>query len=211
MDSPAIELIAPSTVRRRDVARRLLALPLLGVAGLLSPWLFALAYAVVPMVAALHLATDGPERFRTHETPRLAAGLAWLLGVQAWSCLLADRLPLRGQEEAARIRAPSRTPPGAFAAAARLVTGLPGAAVVVVLGAAALPAWIATIACALVAGRPPAPLRGLLAAGLAVQARFLVVHASLGGRPWPRFRPRRAPWRPRRARSASASSLASPR
>jgi len=191
-------------VRRRDVGRRLVALPLLGVAGPFAPWVFALAYAVVPLVAAMHLAVDGRERFRDREAPRIAAALGWLLGVQAWSCLLAERLPLHRQEDAARLRLVAHAAPRPARAAGRLVTGLPGGVAVLLLAALALPAWLAAVAWVLVTGRPSVRLRRVLTGVLSAEARFLAVHASLAGGTEPRVRPRLAPRRLRPGRPAFA-------
>jgi hypothetical protein len=164
---------------RSGAATRLGALPLLGVAGVLAPWIGAIAHVVVPIVAALHIRVDGPRRFAAEEVPRMAEGLAWLLALSAWSGMVIDRFPSAraGASLTLILEAPPR--PRAARALARWVTGLPGALAIAILGLALLPLWLAGLAMLAARGSPPTSVRRAHLAAIRLQARYLARLASM--------------------------------
>jgi hypothetical protein len=165
---------------RPHVALRALLAPALALLGCLAPWIHLMAHVAVPAVASLHLAQMGRERFLREEAPRIGDGLAWLLALHAYACLLTDRLPLWGAG-AVRLDVHAGGRPSPLPAAARVVTGLPAALALMPLALASALACPLGWGCVLARGRAPAALRRLQEAALRALAGHLLRHASLVG------------------------------
>ena len=175
-----VEVEGGAPARRRDLAGVLFALPF-GIAGPLVLWPAVVVQLALPLMAAGHLAwRGGRDRFAAEDRPRIADGLEWLLGLYGWASLAAARPPWRAGPRAVRLRVPPPSrPPRPVAAAARLLTCLPLAVVVLVAGALALLPWLALVLCVLVAGRAPAALRRVPARLLSLEAAVLCRQAAV--------------------------------
>jgi hypothetical protein len=174
-----VELEPPARLGRRGALARLLAAPVLGIAGPLVLWPGAVVHVALPVMACLHLARRSPGDYLGDDAPRVADGLEWLLGLYAWAALVADRPPAEPGARPVRVRVAAAGAPRPGRALARVVTGLPAAAALLLAGAAALAPWLAALACVLVAGRQPGALWRLQARLLVARAAPLARQASL--------------------------------
>jgi hypothetical protein len=178
----AVDADPPARIGRRDLLARLVAGPLLGVVGPLVLWPAAVLQVALPATAALHLARRAPEGYLAEDGPRVVDGLEWLLGLCAWTALAADAPPGRAGNRTVRLRVAVSGVPGPGRAIARALTGLPAAAGLMALEALLLAPWLVAVACVLIAGRQPGPLRRLQAGLLTLRARHLARQASLTAR-----------------------------
>jgi len=83
----------PPRFDRVQLALRVLLLGVLSLVGLSMGGVFALAYLVLPVLAAVQIQLKGPARYLTEDGPRFSRGLRALVAVFAYVALLTDRLP----------------------------------------------------------------------------------------------------------------------
>lgn len=144
-NSPVHLLVArPERFTRMQLLARFAVFLALGLLGLSFATLFAIAYLVLPVFAAVRLgASEATPATRAADRDRVAGLLRWLASLSAWVGLCTDRLPTRDPQETVRltIDEPAATPsPGA--ALGRIFTGLPSALVLMVLCWFGLFVWV---------------------------------------------------------------------
>jgi hypothetical protein len=184
-------------VERPASFSRLHVLARLGIALLLSLlliflWLVALIYVAVPVVAAVMISGDGPEKFARETSRNLKNWLHWLVAFDAYMTFLTDRFPFENPAETVRYEVQTATPRGAGEALLRLAASLPNALALAVVGliGATLTSIVAGLF-VLVAGNYPDALYRFHLGVVTWGGRLLAYHASLTGR-YPPFLPEAA-------------------
>lgn len=173
-------------LQRFQRAHVVLRVVLLGLAAAVGGGLFLLVYVVFPLVAAIVVAQKGGERYIHEDGPRAESALRWVVAVSAYLAMLTDRLPAGGEEPVCyEVR--SSGSPTVGSALLRILSAVPSALVLAVLGAAATLVWVAAAISVLVLGGYPAPLWRFLRGVVRWQARLLAYLASLV-EPYPPFR-----------------------
>ena len=125
----------PARFSRVQLAARIIAFIAIGMLGLSFGAVFAFAYLALPVFAASRLsARAAPDAYVTEDGPRVVAALRWLAAVSAWAGLIAEHLPGRSPDELVRIEIEGTPRPTASSALWRVVSGLPSALVLAVLG-----------------------------------------------------------------------------
>lgn len=135
---------APGRVTPVQLGVRLVAFIVLGTLGLSFGTIFTIAYVALPTYAAARLASLGSaDAYLREDGPRIQVLLRWLASVSAWAGLVADRLPVESPDELLTLSIDDAAArPTATAALLRIVTGLPSALVLMVLGAIGVLVWI---------------------------------------------------------------------
>lgn len=125
----------PPRFARLQLLVRFVAALALAVVGLSFGSLFVFAYLALPVVAAVRLSTRTPADYVAQDGARVVRVLRWFAAFSAWFALISDRLPARDPSETIdlAITADAKSPtPGS--AMLRLITGLPSAFVLGLLG-----------------------------------------------------------------------------
>lgn len=134
----------PMRFTRVQLLIRLIAFLLLGMLSVSFGTIFAFVFVALPLYAAIRLASLGsaPAYFR-EDGPRVQKMLHWLASVCAWVGLVADKLPAREAHETVSLSIEDTSPqPTVGTAVLRLVTGLPSALVLIVLGWIGMFVWV---------------------------------------------------------------------
>ncbi len=132
----------PSMLSRVELLIRLVAFCVLGVVGVSFGSLFGLAFIVLPVIAAVRTSGGGGASYVAIDGPRIVGVLRWFAAVSAWFGLVSDRLPSRTPDETVAIEVEGITDPTPGSAMWRIVTGIPSALVLFVLGAIGGFVWI---------------------------------------------------------------------
>ena len=136
----------PATFTRLQLAMRMVAFLALGVLGLSFGAVFLFAYLALPVYAASRLGNGRASlAYAEQDGPRVVRALRWFAAVSAWAALVADRLPGASPDEVVTLTIETRTPPAeptAGAALWRVITGLPSALVLGVLGFVGSFVWL---------------------------------------------------------------------
>lgn len=136
--------VRPARFTRVQLLVRFATFIVLGAVGLSFAGIFTLAYLGLPLYAAIRAAAVDvtPDESRANEH-RVLALLRWLAAVSAWVGLVTDRLPTRAPEETVSLTltaSPARPTPRS--AILRILTGLPSALALMVLGCIGVLVWI---------------------------------------------------------------------
>lgn len=170
----------PARFTRVQLAIRVAVFVVLGMLGLSFGAVFLFAYLLLPLVAASRLASTGdPERYVREDGPRILRVLHWFAAVSAWAGLVADRLPHRSPEEVVRLRVETWARPTPGSAALRLITGIPSALVLMVLGWIGVLVWLWAALTVLVSERVGAGAFSFLVGLQRWSLRLLVYQAAL--------------------------------
>ncbi len=132
----------PNTLSPVELLIRLVAFCVLGLVGVSFGGLFGLAFIALPLLAAVRTSGGGSESYAAIDGPRIVGVLRWFAAVSAWFGLVSDRLPSRTPEETVSIEVEGVTNPTPGSAMWRIVTGIPSALVLFVLGAIGGFVWI---------------------------------------------------------------------
>jgi hypothetical protein len=135
----------PPRFSRINLLVRAAAFIALGVCGLSFGTLFLAAYLIFPVIAAIRLtSTGGPDAYLRQDGPRVVAALRWIAAVCAWTGLVAERLPSRSPTETVAIEVDETVhrmaTPGS--AILRVITGIPSALVLAILGWLGMFVWL---------------------------------------------------------------------
>jgi hypothetical protein len=138
------EITHPLRFSRLQLLVRFAAFVVLGMLGLSFGSIFAFAFLALPVVAAVRLsaARESSEYVDT-DGRWVIDGLRWLAAVSAWAGLIAEQLPSRSPDETLRLDIePTRRPKTAGSALLRVITGLPSAFVLCILGWIGAFVWV---------------------------------------------------------------------
>lgn len=133
-----------SRFTRKQLLFRVVAFVVLGIVGVSLGTFYLLAYLALPIIAAFRIAfLDSSRRYFEEDGRRIMRALHWLIALNAWAGLVAERLPAQSPEETVSVAlddtSPSATP---VSAVLRLFTGLPSALALCVLGWVGLFVWL---------------------------------------------------------------------
>jgi hypothetical protein len=128
---------------RLQLAARVIAFIALGVVGVSFGMVFLFAYLALPVFAASRL-SSGSSSYLADDGPRVLRALRWFAAVCAWAGLIVEHLPGRepGEHLAVAVDEGAAAEPTASGALWRVVTGIPSALVLAVLGCIGVFVWI---------------------------------------------------------------------
>lgn len=133
----------PPVFSRAQLLARVVAFCALGVLGISFGAVFAFLYLALPVFAASRLSGGDADTYGSEDGPQVLRMLRWFAAIAAWAGLIAERLPRHDADEIVHLRmeaAPVRLRPGAVLA--RVVTGLPSAVVLALLGWLGVLVWL---------------------------------------------------------------------
>lgn len=140
---------------------------------------FMVLYFGLPTVAAVLIANRGGPRYLLQDGPRLKRALEWLLSVGAYLMWISDRLPLDSGQRSVRVMLHQSRPPTVGGAVQRLLSSIPLAVILLLLGVAASLTWFVAALLVLATTRYPKALQSFQVGVLAFSARFIAYHLSL--------------------------------
>jgi hypothetical protein len=166
----------PSRTSRIHVVTRLLLLLAVGALGCSS--LYGALYLALPAAAMLLVVRDGADRYLAEDASRIVRVLRWFASAYGYLWLLTDALPTtQGGPVDLQITPGGRPTPGS--ALLRVITTIPAAVLLALLGAVAGLAWIVGAMSILLTEQMPAVVADFLALTLRVQFRLVAYHLSL--------------------------------
>lgn len=169
----------PAKFERVQLALRVVAFFALGLLRLSLGTLFAVAYVALPVIAASRIASRGPAAYLEQDGPRVTRLLAWIAAIGAWAGLVTDRLPASTPDELVTLAIPRTSHPSTGHALARVITGLPSAIVLALLGCLGALVWLWAAITILVGERVGPGAFGYLAGLQRWSMRLLAYQASL--------------------------------
>jgi hypothetical protein len=149
----------------------------LGMIGIEGGSLWSLLFIALPVFAAVVVSTRGADAYLTQSGPRLWTGLTWLLAFFAYMLLITDRISFDDQR--ARIELHSSGRPTVGSALLRVITSIPSAFVLCILGFVSCVLWLVALVTIVFSARVPASIVEFQTGYLRWQARLLAYHASL--------------------------------
>jgi hypothetical protein len=134
----------PERFTRLQLLLRIAVFVALGMVSVSFGTIFAFVYLALPLYAASRLASLGDARtYLREDGPRVTRALHWLASVFAWVGLVADRLPAHRAEETVYLEIDDTWPePTTSTAITRILTGLPSAFVLMILGWLGMFVWL---------------------------------------------------------------------
>jgi hypothetical protein len=168
----------PPQFERVQVLYRLLLLVAIGFLHQMLGSLAGVLYLFLPIVAAVSIYRNGGIGLRAEETRSFISVIDWAVSFYAYFLFVIDRFPL-ARERDARLSVEAVGSPRGGAALARLVTTLPHAIVLSVLGVASVLVAVAMGISVLVTGKAPDALYGFQRDVVAWIGRVLAYHSSL--------------------------------
>ncbi len=173
-----VEVVGPSWFERGQIALRVVLLALvsivLGGFGFLG-----LIYLSLPAVAAVLVSQKGGKRYLDEDGPELTRALGVVVGIIAYLMLLTDRLPGIGGEGDVRFEVRRSGSPTTGSALLRLLTAIPSALVLALLGFVSAVVWLVSAVMVLAREIHPSRLYEFQYGVLRWQARLLAYLASL--------------------------------
>lgn len=133
----------PLRFTRIQLAVRFVAFCALAVLGISFGMIFLFAYLALPAFAASRLAVHrDPEQYLLKDGPMVLRAIRWFAAVSAWAGLVADQLPGRTPDETVTIDVEGTAFPRMSSALWRVITGLPSAFVLLLLGVVGGFVWL---------------------------------------------------------------------
>lgn len=179
MSTVHFDVTRPVTYDKIQILVRILGMMLLGVIGTTLGWVAGVAYIGLPVLAAVMISTSGAARYHEGFAPKLVTAFRWLLGVHAYFALLTDRFPLDSRSLSVRYEVEPSGAPTVGAALMHLVTSIPAALVMWILGCLSAIVWLIAAVAVLFNNTYPQSMFDFQRAVLRMYARFLAHHASL--------------------------------
>jgi len=172
------DIVRPERFDRLHVLLRFVVFAVLAMFGVCVGHVGSFVYFVLPVVVAVLVAQKGSFRYMAEDGPRVAMALRWILGAFAYLALLTDRLPTGDTDGPIRFEIHPESSPTAGTALLRLVTSIPFAIALAVLGiVASMVMGIASLF-VLFTERVPAQVYDFQCAVMRASARFFAYHAS---------------------------------
>jgi hypothetical protein len=179
-----LETEPPERFERAHVALRVVILLMLSLVASV-PGLLGIVYLAVPVVAAVVIGQKGGARYIEEDGQRMARAVTWVIGALAYLSLLTDRIP--GERDGpVRVAVQPAGTPTVGSALLRILTAIPSALVLALLGLVAGVVWIVAAVWILVSETYPHELYGFLRAVVRWETRLLAYLASLV-EPYPPF------------------------
>lgn len=169
----------PAQFSRLQLALRIVGFCALGVFGLSFSALLAFAYLALPVFAAVRLRGTDPAVYLERDGKRIIRGLHWLAAICSWFGLVVDRLPEHDPSETVRLIITTDGHPSPATAAWRLVTALPSAVVLALLGWLGSIIWVWAALSSLISERVGDVAFGYLVGLQRWSIRLLAYQASL--------------------------------
>lgn len=119
---------------RVQVVIRLLILIVLAMLGVALGWINALLYIGIPVLAAVLISQKGPERYLAESRDNMTLWLRYILALYAYIGLLTDRLPGTELREIITFDVAPEGEPTAGGVLLRIITAIPHAIVLGILG-----------------------------------------------------------------------------
>ncbi len=164
---------------RPQVALRVVLLVVLWLLGGSLGWILLAVYVALPLYAGISISGRGGLRFLTDERQRLTAVIRWVVALFAYLGLVVDRFPTGDTKELVQLDIDTQGEPTVGSALLRLLTSIPNALVLAILGIAFWLVWIVAAVTILIKETYPASLYGFQRAIIRWLARLLGYHASL--------------------------------
>ena len=179
LDPPVrLEVRSPFRFDRVQLALRLALAIGLAWIGITGGWLACALYVALPVIAAIAISSRGAAQFHAELAPRLWRVLRWLLQLSGYMMLLVDRFPT-GDDDVVTLELRCTGQPTLGSALGRLVTSIPSAVVVMVLGVASGCVWLTAAVIVLIGGDMPPGILAFQRGVLRWQVRLVAYHASL--------------------------------
>lgn len=173
-----LEVSSPPRFERIQLLLRAVLALTLGWLGITSGWLVCLLFLTLPILVAIVVSTRGASYYLEAIAPKLWRVLGWLLAFSAYMLLLVDRFPV---DEATGVRPELQVTarPTTSSAMLRLITSIPSAFVLGVLGIVSFVMLLVGAVAILVNREVPSSILGFQRGIVRWQARLLAYHASL--------------------------------
>jgi hypothetical protein len=173
-----LDLVRPERFTRPQVILRFFALMALGIIGRPLGSLIALAYLLVPLIAAARIGDRGGARYLSQSAPSAARELWYAFDALAFLMLLTDQLPQKNIH-AVRFEVQAQGSPTVTSALLRLIASAPEAFVLMMLGFISGFTWLIAALCVLIYRDYPDWIFAYHRAVLRFAARLFAYHASL--------------------------------
>jgi hypothetical protein len=132
----------PPRFERLQLLVRVVAFWALGLCGLSLGTVFLLLYLGLPLWAAIRLSARDPAGYSREDGPRIVRFLGWVAALMAWAGLITDRMPVYAPGETVELEIDRTAHPTPQSAMLRMVTGLPSAFILAILGAVGTLVWL---------------------------------------------------------------------
>jgi hypothetical protein len=173
-----VEIESPVHFDRTLVLLRIVLAMVLAWIGITSGWVACALFAGLPLLAAIAIARNGPDRYLNEDGPRIWRGLTWLLQLSAFMLLLTDTFPSSAHNPV-RFELQTSGKPTVGSALLRFITSIPSGIVLCLLGfIGGIVLFIAGLF-ALISAHVPQMLLAYLRGMLRWQTRLVAYHASL--------------------------------
>ena len=175
MSSAVFDVSYPERFDRVQVVMRVVILLLIAIIGIPIWWIL---YLGLPVLAALMVSQKDGARYLAEDGPRMTGWLRWIVAVTAYLWILTDRLATSGEQTVRFEVEPSGSPtPGS--ALLRIITAIPSAFVLALLGFVSAIVWVIAAIWVLIDQRYPESLFGFQRGVVRWLARLLAYLASL--------------------------------
>lgn len=173
-----LDVQSPAHFDRVQLVLRLVLVILLAWVGLSTGWVGFALYLLLPAATAIAVSSEGRDAYRQDFVPPLWRVLRWLFELSAYMMLITDRFPTAdGELVHADLRITGQ--PTIGSALGRLVTSIPNALVLAVLGIGSGILTVFAVIVVLAAAPMPGWILAYQRGVLRWQARLAAYHASL--------------------------------
>jgi hypothetical protein len=180
MQNPVrLDATQPASYDRAQLVLRLVIMVLMGMVGCTLGWLFGVLYLGLPAVAAIAISRRDGAAYLADVGPRVVRALRWVLALYAYLGLVTDQPPTSEAELGVELEVTLGGAPTPTSALFRLITSIPAALILVLLGAVSAAVWVIAAIWALAVRTVPAVLFDYQRGVLRWQARLFAYHASL--------------------------------
>jgi hypothetical protein len=173
-----ITIESPARFEPMQILVRLVLALALGFLGVTAGWLAYALYILLPALAAVYIASRGPDAYQGEVAPALSRVLTWVITLQAYMLMVIDR-PEVADSGAVRMAIRPDGRPAIHTALLRLVTSLPAALVLAVLLVPACLFAVTGLVTILVARTQPGSMLRFQRAVVCYAGRLAAYHASL--------------------------------
>lgn len=169
----------PPRYERVQVLFRAMLIIAIGVLHRTVGSVFGILYLFLPILAAISISRNGGAGLRREDTRWFTRVIDWAVSFYAYFLFVIDTFPIRAEDRGAWLSLRANGSPRVGRALARLVTTLPHAIVLCVLGFASAIVAFAMAVSVLATGKCPDGLHTFQRDVVAYIGRVLAYHASL--------------------------------